>query len=195
MPGILLIAATDRELFAADGAYQLCCGIGPVEAALATAQSLAEGSYAGVLHVGIAGAAGLRPGTLVIGSEAIYCDVRDPKATLPRVDRAAAAPAFIDVAREIFPHAPVLPIGTCARVGGGFQCEVEAMEGFGVLRAAGLAGVPALEVRVVSNAVEDADRSRWKITDALAVLSEVVPRLVPALLDVMGARPAKRTEA
>ena len=45
MPGMLLIAATDRELFTADGAYQLCCGIGPVEAAPATARSLAEGSY------------------------------------------------------------------------------------------------------------------------------------------------------
>jgi nucleoside phosphorylase len=66
------------------------------------------------------------------------------------------------------------------------------MEGFGVLRAAGLAGVPALEVRVVSNAVEDADRSRWKITDALALLSEIVPRLAPALLDVVDARPAKQ---
>jgi hypothetical protein len=42
--------------------------------------------------------------------------------------------------------------------------------------------VPALEVRVVSNTVQDADRSRWKIADALAVLSEAVPPLVPALL-------------
>jgi hypothetical protein len=31
-------------------------------------------------------------------------------------------------------------------------------------------------VRVISNAVKDADRSRWKIADALAVLSDAVPR-------------------
>jgi futalosine hydrolase len=77
----------------------------------------------------------------------------------------------------------VVPIATSGRVGGGFGCEVEAMEGFGVLRAAELAGVPALEVRVISNPVHDADRGRWKITDELAVLSETVPRLVPPLLN------------
>ncbi len=62
MPGMLLVAATDRELFAVDGADRLCCAIGPVEAALATAQSLGGGGYAAVLHVGIAGAAALPPG-------------------------------------------------------------------------------------------------------------------------------------
>jgi hypothetical protein len=32
---VLLVAATERELFAVDGAEQPCCAIGPVEAALA----------------------------------------------------------------------------------------------------------------------------------------------------------------
>jgi hypothetical protein len=35
MPGLLLVAATDRELFPVVGADRLCCGIGPVKAALA----------------------------------------------------------------------------------------------------------------------------------------------------------------
>jgi nucleoside phosphorylase len=74
-----------------------------------------------------------------------------------------------------------MPIATCARVGGGLLHEVEAMEGFGVLRAAALAGVPAIEVRVVSNAVRDADRSLWRIEDSLATLSQAVPRLLAAL--------------
>jgi hypothetical protein len=39
-----------------------------------------------------------------------------------------------------------MPIATAARVGGSSGYQVEAMEGFGVLRAAELAGVPALEV-------------------------------------------------
>jgi futalosine hydrolase len=109
---------------------------------------------------------------LVIGSEAIYCDVIDPNATLPRVHRMPAPRALLDAARAVVPDASVVPIATSARVGGGIACEVEAMEGFGVLRAAELAGVPALEVRVISNPVHDADRGRWKISDALAILSE-----------------------
>jgi futalosine hydrolase len=74
-----------------------------------------------------------------------------------------------------------MPIATCARVGGGALCEVESMEGFGVLRAAALAGVPAVEVRVISNSVSHADRSLWRIDDALATLRDAVPRVVAAL--------------
>ena len=44
------------------------------------------------------------------------------------------------------------------------------MEGYGVLRACADAGVPALEVRVVSNEVEEPDRARWRFADAFAVL-------------------------
>ncbi len=106
----------------------------------------------------------------------------DPNSTLPRVHRLVPPQALIRAARGVLPHAPTLAIATSARVGGGVACDVEAMEGFGVLRAAELARVPALEVRVISNRIQGADRSRWKIAEALAVLREAVPRLVPALL-------------
>jgi futalosine hydrolase len=55
------------------------------------------------------------------------------------------------------------------------------MEGFGVLRAASLAGVPAVEVRAVSNAVGERDRARWRIEDALDMLAAAVPSLLDAL--------------
>ena len=74
----------------------------------------------------------------------------------------------------------MLPIATSARVGGGGVCEVEAMEGFGVLRAAALAGVPALELRAVSNAVGEPNRALWRIDDALAVLAASAPKLIAA---------------
>ncbi len=75
----------------------------------------------------------------------------------------------------------MVPIATTGRVGGGTACEVEAMEGFGVLRAASLAGVPAVELRAVSNAVGERDRARWRIDDALAALAAAVPSLLDAL--------------
>jgi len=56
MSDLLLIAATERELFAVDGVQHLCCGIGPVEAALRTTQRLTDRRYVTLLHVGIAGA-------------------------------------------------------------------------------------------------------------------------------------------
>ena len=42
------------------------------------------------------------------------------------------------------------------------------MEGFGVLRACALAGVPAVELRAISNAIDEPDRAKWRFDDALA---------------------------
>jgi futalosine hydrolase len=48
------------------------------------------------------------------------------------------------------------------------------------LRAAVLAGVPAVELRAVSNAPGEADRALWRIDDALAALRDAVPQLLEA---------------
>jgi hypothetical protein len=66
-------------------------------------------------------------------------------------------------------------------VGGGIAFDVEAMEGFAVLRAAQLAAVPAVEIRAISNAVHHTDRSLWQIEDALVELAKGMARLVPEL--------------
>lgn len=187
MTSILLIAATERELCPppapAAALRALCCGIGPVEASLATAHALTAGEIGAVLHVGIAGAPALPPGTVVLGEESIYSDIIDPNATMPRVVRLRPSPALLAAARRSLPDAAVLPIATTGRVGGGLDQPVEAMEGFGVLRAAALANVPALELRVISNAPEDPDRSHWRIDDALQVLHQAIREVVPALLE------------
>ena len=172
---MLVVAATERELVAVDGADNLVCGIGPVEAAVATARALAERPPSAVLHVGIAGASGLAPLALVLGSEAVYCDVQGP--LVPA--RALPDPSLLERLRAAFPDAHVAPIGTSARVGGG-SVTVEAMEGFAVLRAAELAGVPAVEARVVSNELGEPDRALWRFDDAFARLAELLPRLVAA---------------
>jgi futalosine hydrolase len=174
---ILVVAATQRELDGAAGAETLACGIGPVEAAAATARALAERPARAVLHVGIAGARGLPATTVVIGSDAVYEDVEGP--LVPA--RIEPAPELVAAARRALPDARVQPIGTSAHVGGTRACEVEAMEGFAVLRAAALAGVPAVEVRVVSNDVAEADRTNWRFDDALATLAEILPRLLAEL--------------
>jgi nucleoside phosphorylase len=179
---ILVVAATEAELAGAAGAETLICGIGPVEAAAVTARALAERRPDRVLHVGIAGATGIDPPALVIGSEARYCDISgDLAAQIPRVERVEPAARLVEAARAALPDALLRPIGTTAHVGRGVGCEVEAMEGFGVLRAAALAGVPAVEVRAISNAVDEPDRARWRFDDALAALAAAIPRLLAAL--------------
>ena len=179
---ILVVAATEAELAGAAGAETLVCGIGPVEAAAATARTLAERRPDAVLNVGIAGATGIAPPALVIGSEARYCDISgDLAARIPRIERVEPDPGLVARARAALPEALVRPIGTTAYVGRGTDCEVEAMEGFAVLRAAALAGVPAIEVRAVSNTVDELDRARWRFDDALAALADAVQRVLAGL--------------
>jgi futalosine hydrolase len=171
---VLLVAATDIELCERPG---LVCGIGPVEAAAATARRLAEDPPGAVLHVGIAGARGITPGGLVLGSESVYCDI---SAEIPVVDRLEPDPGLLAALREAVPAALSLPIGTSASVGGAVDVRVEGMEGFAVLRACALAGVPAIEVRAISNELSEGDRSRWRIGRALEALTDALPRMLEA---------------
>lgn len=175
---ILVVAATERELAGADGAATLACGIGPVEAAAATAQALAVQAPSAVLHVGIAGARGIAAPQLVIGSEAVYEDAAGG-ALVP--ERLVPDAGLVERARRALPDAQVLPIGTSARVGGTSGCSVEAMEGFAVLRAAELAGIPAVEVRAVSNEIDEPDRALWRFDDALGALERALPLLLDEL--------------
>jgi futalosine hydrolase len=172
---VLVIAATAQELEAADDG--VVCGVGPVDAAAATARALACRRPRAVLHVGLAGSHSFAEPELVVGSEAVYCDsgqslvIRNVRPD----DRLFAA------VRAAVPSARVCPIGTSARVGGTSGCDVEAMEGFAVLRACELAGVPAVEVRAVANAITEPDRRLWQFEEALALLREALPRLVRSL--------------
>jgi predicted 5'-methylthioadenosine/S-adenosylhomocysteine nucleosidase len=174
---MLVVAATERELALLDRLDTFCCGVGPVEAALGTARALRERRPVAVVHVGIAGSRTLEPPALVLGSEAVYCDVIDPASTLPRVERVHPNEGLLDRARAALPEAHVLPIATCGKVGGGTGFDVEAMEGFGVLRACELAGVPALELRAISNSPDQTDRARWRFAEAFAALAAALQRL------------------
>ena len=176
---LLVVAATERELAFVRGVATLSCGVGPVEAALRTAQALAAQEVTALLHIGIAGARTINPPALVLGSEAVYCDVVDGASSFPRVERVEPDRALFEAVRAAVPEAHIVSISTCGRLGGG--TDVEAMEGFGVLRAAELAGVPAVELRAISNAVGEPDRANWRFDDAFALLADAVLRVVPEL--------------
>jgi futalosine hydrolase len=170
---VLVIAATQRELERVERFATFCCGIGPVEAAANTARVLAERSPDAVVHIGIAGARTLELLTVVLGSEAVYEDALGPLVE----SRVAPDVALLESTRAALPEAHVLPIGTSAHVGGSRECEVEAMEGFAVLRACALADVPAVELRVISNAIGESDRAKWRFEEAFAALGALLDRL------------------
>jgi len=173
---VLLVAATEIELCGHGG---LACGVGPVEAASATSRELALRAPDAVVHVGLAGGREIALGGLVIGSESVYVDL---SAAIPVVNRVEPDPRLLSLVREALADELVLPIGTSAAVGGVVDrgLRVEAMEGFGVLRACALAGVPAVEVRAISNDLGEGDRKRWRISDALEALGLALPGILEA---------------
>ncbi|GAA0684664.1 futalosine hydrolase [Kitasatospora atroaurantiaca] len=165
-------------------------GVGPAAAAAATASVLAAYRYSLVVSAGIAG--GFAPhapiGSLVVAQEIVAADLG-----------AETPEGFQDVAELGFGtvrHTPPLGAVTLASdaldaVSGSVltvstvtgsaeraaeltsrhpQAVAEAMEGFGVAEAAARYGIPAFEVRAVSNAVGPRDRAAWRIGEALAAL-------------------------
>lgn len=168
---VLVISATAGEVDWVGGADALVVGIGPVEAAVHTAAHLAEHRPDAILHLGIAGArraSGLAIGDVVIGTLSRYSDLAAAVPTVRTIEPDAALLARVGA---LLPDAHRLPIATSAHVGGG-DCDVEAMEGFGVLRAAAEAGIPALELRAISNMVEEEDRANWDFPAGLRAIAE-----------------------
>ena len=180
---MLIIAATELELDFVVGAETLVCGVGPVEAALSTAWALERARPSAVLHIGIAGARTLGPGSLVagVGGRLLRRDRPDNDAAENRADRALA-----DAARPRASRAPGRKLAAHRDRGAGGRgasyCDVEAMEGFGVLRAAAEAGVPALELRAISNRYGDV-RADWRIDEALEALCRAPSRRCSEALD------------
>ena len=170
---LIVIAATPQELAGAAGARTLVCGIGPHAAYAATEDAVAEGGATAVLHVGIAGTrrgSGVPLLATVLGTQAVDCD-GDSEPIAPAASLLAAA-------RRALPDALALPIGTSARIGGTSDVPVEAMEGHSVLAACLDEGVPALELRVVSNEIEEGDRELWLFEEAFAELARVTALVI-----------------
>lgn len=187
MDDVLLVAATEGELAplrggpARAGIRTLVCGIGPVAAAVAVARELAlDGPVRAVVCLGTAGVRpgrGLAIGDVVVGDVAL---LRLGVGERGRLLRRDADPALLDTARAALPEAQIAPIETVLAVGAGADADVEAMEGFAVLEAARAAGIPAIEVRAISNLVTD-PRERWRLTDAAALAAEAAGRLAAAV--------------
>lgn len=101
-----------------------------------------------------------------------------------RVQRAADALAAAGVHVRVGPFVTVSACsGTAARgneLAARFGGLCEGMEGAALAHVAALYGAPFLEVRGISNLVEDRDLSRWRLPDAAAAAQRAVRALVAA---------------
>ncbi|MCP3774893.1 futalosine hydrolase [Paenibacillus sp. MZ04-78.2] len=170
-------------------------GVGPAAAAASAAKALAAVEYGLVVSAGIGGGFPGRAeiGSLVVADAIVAADLgaETPEgfrsvdelgfgSSRIAVDASLAARLTEALQRAGLPAhtGPVLTVSTvtgtaataselAARVPG---AAAEAMEGFGVAVAARDRGIPALELRAISNAVGPRDREAWRIKEALDAL-------------------------
>ncbi|MGB6987127.1 MAG: futalosine hydrolase [Candidatus Aquilonibacter sp.] len=196
---ILLVSAVTQELEwlgARAGVETLVAGIGPVDAAARVARALYAQKYDMVVNAGIAGAfegvAHVGDG-VVVGEEmyAIQQENGAPLALPPgnlTADRVPSDSQLIEAITALgFPLVRGITVSqvtateaTAAHLRAR-GAEIESMEGFAVLRAAQLAGVPAIEVRGISNIVGDRAKSEWNFDAGIMGLR----RILNATLDLL----------
>ncbi|PYI52498.1 futalosine hydrolase [Paenibacillus flagellatus] len=195
-----------RGLNGADGVDVRLAGVGPASAAARTAAALAAGDYALVVSAGIGGGFPGRAavGSLVVADAIVAADLGAETAEGFRtVDElgfgSARVPVDAGLAARLTGALQAAGLAACAgavltvstatgtaataaelasRVPG---AAAEAMEGYGVAVAALDRGVPALEIRAVSNAVGPRDRAAWRIGEALQSLEAASAVLLEVL--------------
>ncbi len=178
-------------------------GVGPVEAAAGAARALAQRPYDAVVNAGIGG--GFRDRCTV--GDAVVCS-RDDYAELGLEDGTAfPLPGDAELLRHVESDpslmqpflAGLVPVivgrgvtsatvtSTTARalvLAHRFRADVESMEGFAVLRAAQTVGVPAVEIRGVSNVVGERESSGWDFRAGAAAAVATLDALLDVLLHV-----------
>jgi futalosine hydrolase len=189
---ILLVGATAQEiewLRSRAGVETLICGIGPVDAASRVSCALSTNRYDVVVNAGIAGAfaGAVNVGDgVVVGEELFQLDREDGEAlALPPgnlvADRVPADAHLIEAVTALgFPLVRGITVSrvttsdaTVARLRER-GAEIESMEGFAVIRAAQLAGVPAIELRGISNIVGDRSKSNWDFAAGITGLRKIL---------------------
>jgi futalosine hydrolase len=198
---LLICVATElegarlRERLGADGSVAIVTmGVGPVNAAHAVTMAITRSRPKAVVVCGIGGAypgSGLAIGDVACAASECYGDLGASSPTgfldmqaigFPIV--AGPPPIYNVLPMQVFPtgrRVPFVTMSTCtgtdaaaraiaARTGG----AVENMEGAAVAHVAALHGIPAGELRGISNLVTDRDTAAWRIKDAATAAQEAL---------------------
>lgn len=199
-------AALGARCLAAPEVRVVVAGIGRTNAAAATAEALAEARAAGapfaaVISTGIAGAlpgSNLAIGTVILSDACIYAEegIALPEGQgdmrvlgFPLGDfegnRVPVDGALLVAFRALGPACEIATVATCSGTDAAALSVrtrtgalAEAMEGAAVVHAARRVGVPAIEIRSISNTTGDRANQRWDIAAAFAALQRVGDALV-----------------
>jgi futalosine hydrolase len=206
---ILIMTAVDAEARAIgvmNDAKVLVGGIGRTNAAAAATEAILKQQHKidAVISAGVGGAlpgSKLSPGDSIVASRCIYLeegiltphgftDMRGLGFSLGDFEGNAVPvdERLLDVLGAIFPIGPIATVATCsgtdesaAEVVRRTGALAEAMEGAAVVHAARRLGVPAIEIRAISNFAGDRANQQWDFARGLQALGESVQAAVKAL--------------
>ena len=205
---MLLITAVSAEADALSGtsdAMIIAGGIGRTNAAAATTQAILEhGPFDFVCSIGIAGMlpdTDLSLGETIVAETCVYAE-EGLQTNEAFMDMAAMGFALGDFPGNQVPvdqqllqrasaHVSAGPIATVATCSGSDQqahlvarrtnAIAEAMEGAAVVHAARRLGLPAIEIRTISNTTGDRTQQQWDLDGALHAMSKNIPSILEEL--------------
>ncbi len=206
---VLIIPSVEAEakaIGAVNGAVVVTAGVGRTNAAAATTEAIVRSKlpFDAVMSVGLAGAlpgSNLKIGDCVVASSCVYMEegIVTPKGFVnmaglgfPLGDfEGNAVPVderLLEKLSEAFLIGPIATVATCsgtdaaaAEVVRRTGAVAEAMEGAAVVHAARRLGVPAIELRAISNTTGDRSRQEWDFSRGFAALGEAMERAMELL--------------
>jgi futalosine hydrolase len=205
---ILIVTSVPAETDAIgshDGVKVVTGGIGRTNAAASTTEAiLRHDPFAAVVNAGIAGV--LPGGKLAIGDTVVasVCVYAEEGLVTPAgfADMAEIGFSLGDFQGNavpvddgllgrlagLFPTGAIATVATCSGTDEAAEsvarrtlAVAEAMEGAAVVHAARRLGVPAIELRVISNTTGDRDNQEWDLAGAMAALGRSVGEAIAAL--------------
>ena len=209
---VLIVTAVQVEADAIgpiQNAQVIVSGIGRTNAAAATTEAIIKyGPFDYVFSVGLAGSlpeAGLEIGDIVVASACVYVEegLFTPAGFQDMAGLGFSLGDFTGNAVPVDPNMRVVldalyrsgPIATVASCSGTDEAArevvrrtgaiAEAMEGAAVVHAAARLGIPAGELRAISNTTGDRTNQRWDLPRGLSALGKAVRVAMsqPALSD------------
>ena len=205
------MAPIRQRLDADQGIAFLVTGVGMVETTLTLCRRLSQAgeTIRGVVNLGVAGAyvdTGVELLDLCLAKREIIGDlgVSEGERIVPFTDQAIRSPADFSLQnplraraaailteKKIAHHAGVFVTvnavsGSTSR-GLFFRDQhlaiCENMEGAAIARTCVAYGIDCLELRSVSNMVENRDPARWRLAEAVDVCTDAAAQMIPSLLD------------
>ena len=202
---VTAVEAEARAIGSVAGAKVIVSGVGRTNAASATTEAIIrDRNIRAVLGAGVAGAlpqpsgSMLAIGDCILASSCVYAEeglitpagfadmagLGFPLGDFPG-NAVPVDERLLESLSDLFPIAPIATVATCSgtdaaamEVARRTGAAAEAMEGAAVVHAARRLGVPAIELRAISNNCCNRSTQRWDLPKALASLGKAIERAV-----------------